>query len=109
MFAESEFSGVRSHKHGGTEADHAKALRAMGVDIPESKAEMPMQLRYLYDIYMELRFSRVPNDNGFSLVAREPLTTHDIDFYSRTSGLDFDRWEINSILSLDSIFERSVN
>lgn len=81
----------------------------MGAYIEESKNEMPEQLRYLYDIYMELRFARVPNNDTFSLLAKQPLTTHDLDFYSRTSGLDFERWEINCIMSLDSIFERSVN
>ena len=81
----------------------------MGANIPESTSKMPEQLRYLYDIYMDLRFARIPNNDTFSLVAKQPLTTRDIEFYTRTTGLDFERFEINAIMSLDSIFERSIN
>lgn len=81
----------------------------MGAPVEDSGVEIPKQLNYLYDIYLRLRFSRVPNDDGFSLVSREPLTFSHLDYYSRNSGLDFMQWEIDCIMSLDSIFERCSN
>ena len=109
IYADSEFSGIRPHSHGGSEADHVKALQKMGFDIKSDTKEKPAQLSYLYDIYFNLRFSRIPKGDTFSLMAREPLTFQHIEFYSKNTGLDFEQWEIDCIMSLDSIFERHSN
>ena len=58
---------------------------------------------------MKIRFSRVPNDEGFSLVARESLNYQSIDIYSRNTGLDFEAWEVDTLMNLDSIFEGAAN
>lgn len=109
MYAEGEFTGVRPHKHGGNESEHLKSLKEMGAELPEQKNNIPTQLAYLYDTYLDMRFSKVPKDDGFSLLAKERLTNYDVGFYSNNSGLDFELWEINAIMSLDSIFERATN
>lgn len=109
IYAASEFSGVKQHKHGGTEAQHLQALKDMGVALPQQKCEMPKQLSYLFDIYMSMRFSKVPNDEGFSLMAKDKITNYDIAFYSKNSGLDFELWEIDALMSLDATFEKAVN
>ena len=109
MYAKTEFSGLKPHIHGGSEREHTEALRAMGANVPEDTNDIPRQLSYLYNLFKKMRFSRIPNDDVFSLVAREPLTYAHIDFYSKSSGLDFEMWEINTIMSLDSIFKRAVN
>jgi hypothetical protein len=80
----------------------------MGADIQSDESEMPESLRYLFDVFMKLKFSRVPNEDGVLLVAREVLDCHHIDFYSKHTGLDFEWWEVEAILSLDAIFERSA-
>lgn len=109
IYAEAEFSGVKPHKHGGSESDHIKALRKMGADIPEDENEIPAQLIYLYDIFKSIRFSRIPNGDGFSLMARDSIGYNEIDFYSKLSGLDFEMWEVDILLSLNAIFDRAAN
>jgi hypothetical protein len=100
------FSGVRANKHGGSESDHIKALKAMGAPIEESGIEMPEQLRYLYDLFMEIRFNRVPSDDGFKLMASEGLTYSDIHYNSLLTGLELHKWEIKTLLSMSSIFDK---
>ena len=106
VYAEAEFSGVKPHRHGGNESQHIAALRAMGAEIQEDEHELPTELRYLYDVFMGVRFSRIPTDNGFSLMARDSLSYNDIDFYSKRSGFDFELWEVDAILSLNAIFDK---
>ena len=84
----------------------------MGADIPESEIKIPEQLRYLYDVFLSIRFSKVPSnteENQFSLMARDSLTYQDIDIYSKTSGLMLELYEIETLLSLSSIFDRASN
>ena len=107
VYAEAEFSGVKPHKHGGNESQHIKALRAMGAEVPENKDEIPEELKYLYDAFMSVRFSRIPSGDGFSLMARDSIGYNDIEFYSKHSGLDFELWEIDSLLSLNAIFDKA--
>ena len=109
MWAEGEFSGVRPHAKGGTESDHIKALKKMGAKIEDTQSEFPYQLRYLYDIYLELRFARTPKGDEFALSAKAPLNNHDLQYYSQLKGLEFNLWEVKCIMSLDTIFERCVN
>lgn len=109
MYAEAEFSGVTPHKHGGSESDHIKALRAMGAQIPEDEAKIPAQLNYLYGIFKEIRFSRIPNNDSFSLMARESIGYSEVDYYSKISGLDFEKWEVDVLLSLNAIFDKAAN
>lgn len=106
MYAEQEFSGVAPNRHGGTEAQHIKALKAMGAPIPEDDHTLPEQVRYLFDLFMQLRFSRIPNDDGFSLMARESLRFSDIHYNSQLTGLKLERHEIEAIMSLNSIFDK---
>lgn len=80
----------------------------MGADIPENETELPEQLIYLYNIFKSIRFSRIPNEEGFSLMARESIGYNEIDFYSKNSGLDFEMWEIDALLSLNAIFDKAA-
>ena len=109
VYAEAEFSGVAPHKHGGNESQHIKALKAMGADIPESEYDIPEQLRYLFEIFKNVKFSKVPNDDGFSLVSRGSISYNEVNNYSRLSGLNFEHWEVDALLSLDAIFEKAIN
>lgn len=109
VYAEAEFSGVKPHKHGGNENAHIKALRAMGAEIPEQEAKIPEQLRYLFDLFKAIKFSRVPNEDAFSLVSRGSISYNEIEHHSKLTGLTFESWEVDALLSLDCIFERAVN
>ena len=100
------FSGVRANKHGGSESDHIKALKAMGAPIEDSEIEMPEQLRYLYDLFVEIRFNRVPSDDGFKLMSGEGLTYSDIHYNSLLTGLELHKWEIQALLSMSAIFDK---
>lgn len=100
------FSGVRANKHGGTESDHIKALRKMGADIPDNEIQMPEQLRYLYDLFMGIRFNRVPSDDGFKLLASEGLSYGDLHYHSLLTGLELHKWESQAILSMSAIFDK---
>jgi hypothetical protein len=109
IYAEADFSGVTPHKHGGSEGAHIKALRAMGADVPAQEAEMPEQLRYLFDLFKSIKFSRIPNEDGFSLVSRGSISYNEVDYYSKMTGLTLEMWEVDGLLSLDCIFERAIN
>ena len=81
----------------------------MGADIPEDDAKMPEQLRYLYDLFMGLRFNRIPSDDGFSLMAKNDLSYSDIYHNSLLTGLELHKWEVDAILSMNSIFDKYSN
>lgn len=81
----------------------------MGADVPAQQEEMPEQLRYLFDLFKSIKFSKIPNDDGFSLVSRGSISYNEIDYYSKMSGLAFELWEVDALLSLDCIFERAIN
>jgi len=91
--------------NGGTNADHIKALREMGADIPESDHEMPDDISYLWDIHRELRFYLVGNSKGLALASGNPLKIDDItQHYNHLT-----KNEINAIMSLDLTLERLTN
>lgn len=79
----------------------------MGADIKSEERPIPESLRYLFDIFMKLKFSEIPKDGGVVLVARDVLDCHQIDHYSHCTGLNFDWWEAQAILQLDTVFERA--
>ena len=106
IYADDVFSGVRANKHGGSESDHIKALKAMGAPIEDSEIELPEQLRYLYDLFMDIRFNQVPTDDGFKLMPCEGLSYSDIYYNSLLTGLELHKWEINAMLSMSSIFDK---
>ena len=72
--------------------------------------EMPEQLRYLYDLFMGLRFNRIPNDDDtFSLMAKNDLSYSDIYHNSLLTGLELHKYEVDVIMSLNSIFDKYSN
>lgn len=78
----------------------------MGAIVDEESTTMPEQLRYLYDLFMGLRFDRIPIDDGFSLMAKSNLTYSDIYHNSLLTGLELHKWEVDAILSMNSIFDK---
>lgn len=78
----------------------------MGADIPEDECKLPEQVRYLFDLFMQLRFSRIPNNEGFSLMARESLSFSDIHYNSQLTGLELESHEIEALMSLNAIFDK---
>ena len=86
----------------------------MGAIIDDSELQIPSQLVYLYDLFMGLRFTSIPNndesiDAEFSLMAKESLTYSDIYHESLLTGLELHKWEIDAILSMNSIFDKYSN
>lgn len=106
VYCDQEFSGVRQHKHGGTENDHIKALEKMGFKVDKKQSECPEDLWYLYDLFKKIRFSIVPNDNKLSLIQREPLTYAVINSYTTNIGFNLEGWEIDVLLRIDSVLNR---
>lgn len=80
----------------------------MGAPIEEKETYFPEQLSYLYDAFKSIKFSRVPNDDRFSLVSRGSIGYNEIKYYSELTGLDFEAWEVDALMSLESIFERAA-
>ena len=78
----------------------------MGAIIETDDLEMPEQLRYLYDLFMSIRFTRIPSEDEFKLMARESLTFSDIHYNSLLTGLELERFEVDAILSMNSIFDK---
>ena len=107
-YAAYEFSGINPHSAGGTERDHLEALRKMGAPVPEQeKIELPSAVAYLMQAYKQIRFSRIPKDNGYLLSPRDVLKYSDIEAYNNLSGLNLKPWECDAIMSIDGIFESS--
>ena len=78
----------------------------MGAHIEDSEIEMPEQLRYLYDIFMDLRFNTVPSDDGFKLMASDGLSYSEIHYNSLLTGLELEKWEVKALLSMSTIFDK---
>ena len=83
----------------------------MGAMVDEGELEIPPQLTYLYDLFMGLRFSRIPNndesvDAEFSLIAKDSLSYSDIHYNSLLTGLELNNWEIDCINSMNAIFDK---
>lgn len=93
----------------------------MGAPIPHQEStEIPKELSYLHDTYKQAKFSRIPNPEfdpaennpelikpAFLLIPREMLNYQELESFNKLSGLDLEAWEIDAMLSIDSIFERS--
>lgn len=82
----------------------------MGADIPEPETtEPPIELMYLIDMHTQLRFSSVKIKETHKQIPRDSLNYSEIDSYCRVSGLNLHDFEIDAILSIDSIFDRAAN
>lgn len=79
----------------------------MGAMEAPTLAKCPDEMLYLHSTYRQVKFSRVPNEDAFLLIAREVLNYMTLETYSRISGMQLEHWEIEAILCIDSIFERS--
>lgn len=75
---------------------------------PELK-EMPLDLKYLYDAYKDVKFSRIENDGVTTLYPRDELTFESVDTYGRISGLNFELWEVSALMSIDGTFNKHRN
>jgi len=79
----------------------------MGAMKAPEPIECPVELSYLYDSYRQVKFSKIPNDDGFLLIPRSVLNYEALEAYSRVSELNLQHWEIETMICIDSIFERS--
>lgn len=89
---------MRKSAHGGTESDHENALRAMGADIPEKKADIPQAAIYLWEIHQDL-----------SMGAKDGVSMDTVINYTKHIGLDLGRIELKAITMLDLIFRKYVH
>lgn len=95
------------NKHGGTESQHVKALKAMGAKLPlTEEPEIPKSVAYLWELHKSVRFSLIPDNEKLSLMPRDPITIRDLIAYIDQSGLRLNREEIDAILAIDAIFEK---
>jgi hypothetical protein len=78
----------------------------MGAIVDEPVNVIPEQVRYLFDLFMQLRFSRIPNDDGFGLMARGSLSFSDIHYNSQLTGLELEKYEVDALMSLNAIFDK---
>lgn len=82
----------------------------MGAELPEQQEELPQQVAYLFDTFKKIKFARIPNDdNGFSLASKGEISYNEINIYSKLTGLEFEAFEVEALLSLEAIFERAIN
>ena len=79
----------------------------MGAMKAPEPIELPPELSYLYEAYRQVKFSKIPNEEGFLLIPRSLLNYVDLEAYSRVSELNLEHWEIETMICIDSIFERS--
>jgi|LGOV01.1.fsa_nt_gb hypothetical protein len=79
----------------------------MGALPEEKEPELDFSLTYLVNIFKTMKFSRIRNDDGFLLIARDVIKWNDINAYSELSGYTFAPWEAETIMSIDGIFTYS--
>ena len=88
----------------------------MGAMPKPDAVELPISISYLYDAYRQVKFSRILNANydiddaqspKFLLIARTVLNYIELEAYSRVSEMNLQHWEIETMLSIDGIFEHS--
>lgn len=87
----------------------------MGAMKAPEPVELPDQLTYLYLTYKRVKFSTVnnpeydgtPNTPRFLLIPRIVLNCVELEAFSRVSEMNLQHWEIETLLCIDSIFERS--
>ena len=96
------FKGASSNSKGGTNAQHNEALVKMGFIQPRELVEMPKGLQYLFDIFLEVRFSR---NNENKLVPRERLTFLDVNQYKEAYQISLSAIEVDATLRADAIYE----
>lgn len=108
-WCEQQYTGLAPSQHGGLERDHIEALIAMGEIDRDEAVEFPFELGYIYDAFRKVRFSKVPKDDGFALYPRDSFSFAEIEAYNRMSGLDLQPWEIDAMMSINGIYERSTH
>ena len=65
---------------------------------------MPKKLAYIFSLFKELRFSRTPPNN---LQPRSALTFADLNAYQQLTNFNLSSLEIDTILSIDAIFNKA--
>lgn len=78
----------------------------MGFLKPQEKTPPPIELKYIFDIYKEIRFS-VTQD--LKLSPRAVLTYADIRDFNAVTSLKLSGVESGIILSIDAIFNIASN
>lgn len=80
----------------------------MGIDVGGGAIEPPQDLLYLYDMFINMRFSLVFNGDDRQLQPRQPLTNYDINSYDNSNGLGLQAWEVDAMFSLDATYNRAT-
>ncbi len=99
-----DFKGLSRQSDGATVNAHNQSLIDQGfIDAP-GKKEIPESVAYIFDMYKEIRFSKIPPN---TLVPRDSITFTDINEFQKMSGAEVFPLEARAILSIDAIFNQS--
>lgn len=79
----------------------------MGAMKAPEKKEIPEGVVHLYDLYKEIKFSRVPKEDRFVLVPRGDLTYESLNAYIEISGLKLEMWEVSTLMRIDGVFNHA--
>ena len=90
---------------GGTNREHEEALIKMGMLPEKEKVDLPVDMAYLFDMFLDTRFSR---NNENKLVPRKPLTFGSINDYKQAMCVDISPTECGVIMSADAIYNTKV-
>ena len=101
-----QFSGLSQNSAGGTNREHEQALINMGMLPARAVVNIPDGMSYLFDMFLEIRFS-VNNEN--KLVPREALTFLDINQYKECMGVNLSPLEATVLMSADGIYNTQAN
>lgn len=87
----------------GSVRDHMEQVaRAQGVDVDdllERPQELPETVAHLWVAFCQMSNART--SNGFG---PNPLTYHDVEAWSRVTGVELTAWEIDVLKRLDVVF-----
>lgn len=97
---------MSANSKGGTNAQHNASLVKQGFIKQEEKKDIPDGMAYLFELYKEMRFSRVPPN---TLMPRESLTFSSIKDYQELEEFKLSSLESTALLSIDCIYNNSSN
>lgn len=92
-WCQEEFKLLKANKNGGTDKDHKEALIKMGA-IPDDRKVIPKDAEYLLNLFYRLRKGR-------------PIEFQEVAAFCDLMAVKLMPWEIDSIMTIDSILENS--
>lgn len=113
---------MSANSKGGTNRQHEDALIKMGFIPKRELNEVDPESVYLYDIYKEIRFTRIGNElhdrcdkvpllvgkSIMHMAVNKPITHRSLIEYQQCMNVDLSATECKIMLQIDAIYNKSI-